>query len=341
MDQQTTINISTASILKFISIILGLIFLYFLRDVVLMIFAALILAIAFDRPIDALEKRGVPRFLGVILIYLLLFAVIAFLFYLVFPVLAAQIKNFVSNYSFYLKKVGQLQPKTNLFNLKDLFNQLADRLTASAETVFGTLVAFFGGVISFLTVLVVAIFLNVQEKGVRKFVFYLTPEKHQDYVLHLFDRIQQKVGGWLWGKIILAIIIGVLVSGGLSLLGIRYALLLGFLAALLNFIPVIGAIVSAVPAVLLGLTQSPILGLAVVLLYLFINIILENFFLVPLLMKKAVDLNPALIILVALIGAKIAGIAGVILAIPAAAIIAVLIGEYIQKRSKKGRIDIV
>lgn len=336
-----TINISTSTIIRFVLIVGIAGALYFLRDVFLIIFAALILAIALDRPIDLLEEKGVPRFLGVILIYLLLFAAFAWLFYLVFPVLASQIKNFVNNYSFYLRKLGQLKAQTGPFDIKDLFNQLADRLTASADTVWGTLVSFFGGVISFFTVLVASIFFNVQEKGVRKFIFYLTPKKHQEYTLSLFDKIQQKVGGWLWGRIILSVILGFLVGVGLSFLKIKYALLLGCLAALFSFIPMIGPTIAAIPAVLIGLGQSAFMGLTVGILYVLIFTIIENFVLIPVLMKKAVDLNPALIILVILVGAKIAGTAGAILAIPAAAVIAVLIDEYIQKRSEKSKIEII
>ena len=159
-----TIDISTSTLVRFVLIILAALLLYFLRNFVLMVFGALILAIAFDRPIDSLEKRGVPRILGVILMYLLVFSVISFLFYLVLPVLATQIKNLVLNYSFYLKKISQLQPKGSIIDLRDLFDKLAEKMTASATTVFGTLVSFFGGFISFLTVLIAAVFLNVQER---------------------------------------------------------------------------------------------------------------------------------------------------------------------------------
>ena len=336
-----TIDISTSTLVRFVLIILAALLLYFLRNFVLMVFGALILAIAFDRPIDSLEKRGVPRIFGVILMYLLVFSVISFLFYLVLPVLATQIKNLVLNYSFYLKKISQLQPKGSIIDLRDLFDQLAEKMTASATTVFGTLVSFFGGFISFLTVLIAAVFLNVQERGVKKFVFYLTPEKHQNYVLRLFDRIQKKVGAWLWGRILIAVILAILVAVGLYFLKIKYALLLGFLAALLGFIPFLGPIAASIPAILIALAQSPLLAVFVLLWYLFVYSIFENFFLIPLLMKKAVDLNPALIILVVLLGSKIAGILGIILAIPAAAIVSVLIDEYIQLKSKRASLEVL
>lgn len=341
MEQQTTIEISTSSILKLIFIIFGLIFIYFIRDIVLMVLAALIFAIALDRPIDLLQDRKVPRFLAAIFIYLVLFSVVGLLFYLVIPALAVQIKSFVLNYSLYLEGLGRLQSPPGFINLKDLFSQLAEELTRSAETLAGTLISVFGGLISFLTIIVVAVFLNIQENGVKKFIFYLTPVEHQPYVLSLFDKIQHKVGNWLWGKIICAAIIGLLTFAGLYLMGIKYAVLLGFLAALLNFIPFVGAIIAAIPAVLLALAESPILAISVVALYTVINGILEGLVLTPLLMKKAVDLNPALIILVLLVGARLAGVLGVILAIPSAAIVSVFVDDYIQKKRRESGAEVI
>lgn len=334
MDQRTTIDISVNSVVKLILAVFALVLLYLLRDIILMVLVALILAIALDRPIDAFCARKVPRFLATTLIYLLLFSVIGILFYLVFPVLAEQIKNFVTNYSFYLESVGRLKFSVDLIDFKSIFDQLSNSLAESAGAIVGTLITFFGGLVSFFTIVAAAIFFNVQENGVKKFVFYLTPIEHQAYILNLFDKIQRKVGNWLWGKLGVAISVGILTSLGLYLLGIKYALLLGFLTMVLNFIPLLGAIVAAIPAVLLALTQSSTLALLVVFLFVFINGFLEQFFLVPLFMKKAVDLNPALILLVVLVGGKLAGILGVILAIPVAAIAAVLIEDYIQRKTK-------
>jgi predicted PurR-regulated permease PerM len=336
-----TIDISTSSILKFIFIVLALAALYYVRDILMMIVVALVLAIALDKPIDFLCGKKVPRFLATILVYLLLFSALGLIFYLVFPVLAEQIKNLANNYSFYIDRINRLQAQAGFINFKEIFLQLPERLMASAQTVTGTLITIFGGLMSFFTTLVVAIFFNAQEKGVKKFIFYLTPHKHQPYVFDVFEKIQQKVGGWLWGRVVMSLIMGVMVSVGLFLLGVKYALLLGALAFLLAFIPMIGPIIASIPAILLGLSISPIQGLLVTLLYLFIYSLFENFVLIPIFMKKAVDLNPALILIVILLGGKMAGVWGALLAIPVAGIISVFVEDYMQQRIKKNGADIV
>jgi len=334
MNQQS-INISTTTILRTILIIIGIILLYFIRDILLMIFTALVLAAALDRPIDKLQKHKVSRTLSTIFIYLILFFILVLALYLILPPLALEIKGLALNYPVYLENLIKWSQKPALINLGELLKNLSDHLARSSQALFGTIINIFGGFISFLTIFFVALFLNIQEKGVKKFIYYLTPDEHRVYVLTLFDRIQQKISSWLWSRILIAFIVGGLVFLGLYLLGIKYALTLGVLAGLLNFIPYLGSIIAAIPAILLALIESPFLALAVVALYLFINSVIETFFLSPLLMGKITGLNPVLLILVVLIGAKLAGILGIILAVPTAVIISVLIEEYIRNKKKQ------
>ena len=334
MDQQN-INISTNTIWRTILIIIGIILLYFIRDILLMIFTALVLAAALDRPIDKLQKHKVPRTLSAIFIYLILFFVLALALYLIFPPLASEIKGLALNYPIYLENLIEWSQKPAVVNLEEMLKNLSDRLTNSSQALFGTIIDIFGGFVSFLIIFFMALFLNIQEKGVKKFIYYLTPDEHRVYVLTLFDRIQQKMSGWLWARILISFIVAGLVFLGLYLLGIKYALTLGVLAGLLNFIPYLGSVIAAIPAILLALIESPLLALAVVALYFFINSVVETFFLSPLLMGKITGLNPVLLILVVLVGAKLAGILGLILAVPTAVIISVLIEEYIRNKKKQ------
>jgi predicted PurR-regulated permease PerM len=126
-------------------------------------------------------------------------------------------------------------------------------------------------------------------------------------------------------------IVGCLTYIGLYFLGIKYALTLALVAALLEIIPYIGPILAAIPAVILGFAQSPFLALLVILLFVVIQQ-LENYIIVPQVMKKTVGLNPIVIIIVMLIGAKLAGVIGIILAVPVAAAVAEFLKD-IRKES--------
>jgi predicted PurR-regulated permease PerM len=156
----------------------------------------------------------------------------------------------------------------------------------------------------------------------------------REQTLAVFERIEAKVSAWLWGRIVASAVVGILIFLGLYLLGVPYAFTLGVLAGVLNLIPFIGPLIAAVPAVLLALSQSLIAAVGVIALYIIVNQVIEGFVLTPLLMQKALNLNPFILLVAFLIGAKLAGLLGVIMALPAAAIISVLVEEYFRAKEK-------
>ena len=151
-------------------------------------------------------------------------------------------------------------------------------------------------------------------------------------LLELFAVIQKKTGDWARGQLILGLIIAVLSFIGLIFLLPKYALVLALVAGITELVPYIGPILGAIPAVFLGFTVQPFSfgrGLAVLILYIVIQQV-ENNLLVPQVMKKSVGLNPVVIIIVMLIGARLAGIVGLILAIPVATAIGVIIKDFVK-----------
>ncbi len=323
MAESQTMNISTSTIFRTIVIILGLVFLYLIRDILLIVFVAVIIAAAINGPVSWLQRHRVPRILGVIFIYLLLFLLLALIVTLVFPPLAEQIKQLATNFPSFMDKIGfsfqELWGKyTSESNVQTILSKLSQQLNQATSSVFGTIINLFGGLFSAGIVLVISFYLAVQEKGVKKFLISLTPQEHQHYLSDLIERIQVKIGGWLRGQLLLMLIVGCLIYIGLYFLDVKYALTLALIAGVLELIPYIGPIVAAVPAIILAFTQAPFLALLVALLYIVVQQ-LENYIIVPQVMKKTVGLNPIIIIIVMLIGAKLAGIMGLILAVPLAA----------------------
>jgi predicted PurR-regulated permease PerM len=335
MNQSQTINISTSTILRVVLILLALIFLYLIRDILMVVFVAVIIAAAINGPVSWLQRHKVPRLLGVIFVYLLLFLLLALIVTLVFPPLAEQIKQLAVHFPEFMEKIGlSVQEWWSKYRieggLQTLLDRLSSKLTQATSSVFATIIGLFGGLISAIIILVISFYLAVQEKGAKRFLVSLTPSEHQLYLSGLIERIESKIGGWLRGQLLLMLIVGLLTYIGLYLLGVKYALTLALIAALLEIIPYIGPILAAVPAVILSFFQSPFLALLVVILYIVIQQ-LENYVLVPQVMKRAVGLNPVIIIIVMLIGAKLAGILGIILAVPLAAAVTEFLKDF-QKR---------
>jgi predicted PurR-regulated permease PerM len=293
----------------------------------LILFTAVILAIAMERPIAALEVRSIPRTASAVTLYASLFIGLVAVLSLVLPPLASEFRSFITSYPVYSEAL--LGDDTTLeLKIMPYVLSLSESVAGTSESLISTIFRTFGGLTSFLAVFFVAFFLNVQTGGFRSFVYPFVPKQHLSSTTIFLDRIQERVSNWLWGKALSSLIVGAITLTGLLLLGIPYAFVLAVLALFLNFIPIIGPIIASVPAVILALAQSPLTAVSVAVFYFFVNGVLESFVFGPLLMKRAIHVSPAFLILFVVSGAYLGGIFGIIIAIPAAAIIYLAVCEY-------------
>jgi predicted PurR-regulated permease PerM len=194
--------------------------------------------------------------------------------------------------------------------------------------VFSRTLGVFSGLFGFITVLVVSFYLVVADQnGMKELVRPLVPAAKRDMVIRLLNKIQRKMGMWVLGQLALSVAIFVMSFVALSLLGIKYALVLALVAGLLEVVPYIGPFLSAVPAFFFALIQSPALAVAVVVLYVVIQKT-EGYVLVPKIMHKAVGTSPLVVVLSLLIGFKLAGVVGLLLAVPLAGAILTVLEEF-------------
>ncbi len=334
------INISTSTIIKIILIFLLLYFLFLVKDILIILFIALVFASAVDPYVDWLHKRKIPRGISILFIYLILFIVISFTVYLIIPPIAQQIADLSANFPRYLEKIisGYSTVKEYsiqhgiLDSIKNSLGTISSNLQTAAGGVFSTISGIFGGIFSFFLVLVITFYMVVEEGAIKKLVWSIAPARHQPYIMQLINRMQRKMGLWLRGQLILSLIIFVLTYIGLSVLGVEYALVLALIAGLTEFIPYLGPILGAVPAIFLAFTQSPMLAVFVLVLFFIIQQV-ENNILVPKIMQKTVGLNPIVSISVLMIGFKLAGVVGAIMSIPVATAISVFIKDVFDGKS--------
>lgn len=336
---KTTVNISTSTIFRTIFIVLFLIFLYVIKDILVLLFFAVIIASAVDLPARYFDKLKIPRILSVLLIYLICIGLLIGLFVLFIPSLSEEIKDFSVEFPKYTEGIyqkfqrlqdGSLKFQKIIDEAQKVLSNLGETLRESASSILARTLGIFGGLLSVILVIVVSFYLAVQKNGIQNLLKAVTPKEHEDYVLNLWARAQRKMAHWFQGQLFLAVVIGVLVYIGLSLLGVRFAFLLAIIAGVLELVPYIGPVLSAIPALILAFFQAPILALWVLILYIVVQQ-LENYILVPLIMKKVVGLNPVVVIIALLIGGKLLGIVGILLAVPAAAILAEFFKEIKRK----------
>lgn len=340
MAKSTTISISSGTIFRVILIILGLIFLYVIRDIIAIFLFALIIASAISPAVNLLERIKIPRILGALLVYIIVIGLLGFLISLIIPSIAKDVKDLSSNLPEYTQnlslKFDSLQKTSSKYQgiieqAQDFLSNIGDLLRKAASNLFSTAINIFGGVFSLMLALVLSFYLSVQKRGVQRVLISVVPHQHRDYVLNLWERSQRKLGRWLQGQLFLGILVGVLVYIGLSFLNVKFAILLAILAGVLEIFPYIGPVLAAIPAIILGFLQSPILGLWVLILYVVVQQI-ENYLMVPLVIGSIVKLNPVIIILALLIGGKLGGIPGMILAVPITAVVAEFFRDLIKRK---------
>lgn len=340
--RKLTIDISTKTIVKIILIIIFVGLLYLLKDVILIIIISIVLATAFSSWVNALQRRKIPRVLAAVIIYLLIFGSLMFILGLLIPPIVKQVNEITKNFPSYYNKILQEFQNFREFsvqqgffdNLKNILESLQANLAQTTAGVFSTVVSIFGGFLSFIGVLVITFYILIEDDAVKKFLRSITPSKYQPYIFQLVNRAQERLRYWLKGQLILCLIIGAMAFIGLLIGGVDYALVLALWAGLTEFIPILGPFLGVIPAVFIALTTSGFPQAIWVVVWFIIIQQLENHLIVPKVMQKAVGLNPLIIIIIMLIGAKLAGIIGILLAIPITLIVKTFTEDFFEGRKR-------
>ena len=344
MEDKQTISISTSTLIKVLLIALLLWVGYLILDILILLFVAIILASLIDPLADWFQKHKFHRGTAVIIIYIVLLGLLSVIGLILVPAAIAQFSQLSANFGHYWNKLI-----SGMANFKDLLdrygllgnitNYLPGALQSGSETVqkvIGSVFGFFGGLFSLILVLVLTFYLVVEENSIKKFIQVVAPESYREYLSGLWERIKEKLGRWLRGQLILNLVVGVLSYLGLLALDVQYALILGIMAGLFETIPYAGPIFTAIVAVSITFLQTGgwMKPLLVGIVFLVIQQ-LENNFLVPKIMKKVVGLNPVISILALLIGFRLIGIVGALLAIPTVTLLTIIWSDVLVWQQKK------
>jgi len=339
------INITAMGVVKVILIFILFYLLFLIKDILAILFVSLVLASAFDPWVDWMQKKRIPRGLGIIIIYLILFLVVAAVISLLIPPIVNQTTELMQDFPKVIEKVVSSFSSFKLYaeehgflnNVKDYFGSLSSNIQGATSGIFSTVTGVIGGIFTFFLILVITFYMVVQENALKKIIYSVVPEKHQVYTMHLINRMQIKIGLWLRGQLILSLIIFMLTFIALTIVNMitgkmEFALVLALLAGLTEFVPYLGPTIAAIPAIFLAFTVSPMMAITIAVLYYIIQLV-ENNIIAPKLMQKVVGLNPIVSIAVLLIGFKLGGIMGAILSIPVATAIAVFIKDLFEQKA--------
>ncbi len=349
--ENRTIEISAGTIAKTVILLVVFWLIYLLRDSVLAVISSIVIASAIDPGVRWFEKRRVPRVVGVIAIYLSGFALVGFILFFIIPTFLSETSSLVSNIPKYMSQINDAIPLLDQSILEGyipIIKQIADTISnasyvqnlshGGAVTAAGVPIdsaKVFQGVISFILIVVLSFYFSVTRDGITHFLRIVTPIKSEEYVISLWTRTKTKIGAWMQGQIFLGALVGSIIFLLLSVLHVKHALPLGFLAGVLEIIPVFGPTLSAIPGVMFALLDGGAgLGFAVLLVYVIVQQF-ENHIFYPLVVRKMVGIPPILVIISLVVGYELAGFLGILLSVP----LSVLLVEIIDDLDKKKALE--
>jgi predicted PurR-regulated permease PerM len=238
----------------------------------------------------------------------------------------------------------QLAVTYPLFPATDVIQGLAEQLRAATHQLTGLLtqalvvvrlaLGVLGGALNGIFVLILALYITADSHRILRYLLAFLPENRQIQAERVAEHIGVRLGGWVRGQLTLSAIVGTMTFFGLSLIGVRYAVLLALVMAIGETVPMVGPIVAAVPAVIVAFFGSPFQGFMTLGLYVLVQQ-LENHLIVPRVMSRAVSLHPLAVLLALLVGSELMGVTGAILSVPVTAALSVIVDEIRQEKIER------
>jgi len=333
MNGEKVLDISWGTIFKIIIVSVSFYILYLIRDILIWFVFALVISILLNPPIEFLQRRKVPRVIAVIFLYLAVFGLLSLLVYLAASFFINEIQQFAQFLPQYLEKISPFLVSLGIpveMYIQSFGGNLGKLTTGLTNALF----AIFGGIVSTFFTITMAIFLSMEQKPIEKVLSLFFPKKYEAYALNLWSRSQRKVTGWFLTRIIACLFIGVLSYIAFLLFNTRYKISLALIAGILNFIPVVGPMVTGALIFLITLFDSSLKAILVLTAFILIQQV-ENNILTPILSRKIIGLSPVLVLIALAIGAQLWGILGAILVIPLAGILFEFLKEFLHKRKEE------
>ena len=320
---------------------------YNVRNVLLILYISGLLAIGFSPIVRLIEKQKLspvgrtrfPRWAAILVLYLFIIGALVGIGMLAIPPIVEQGRQLAEAVPGMFERGLRFLIDRGILRERLTWQQVVERAPVggggeAVTTVFGAVVGLLGGIFGFLTILIVTFYILVEAKRLRDTMLHLFPRERRPAVAAASREIVGKVSAWLGGQLMLGAIIGITSAIGLWLLGIPFFYVLALIAGVGEMIPIIGPILSAIPAVAVAATVSYQKALFVILFFV-IQQQFENHVLVPKVMERQVGVSAVTVVVALLIGGNLLGIVGAILAVPTAAILQVVLSEIAKQQTEQ------
>lgn len=316
-----SLEISTKTIFKILFVLLIFYFLLQSWEILLWILYALVISVLMEGPIGFLKRQKIPTPISALLVYFSFFLILISLIYLFSLPIYGEIQNLISSFPEYLEKILPILKPLGVVvtkNVEELTLDFQKFVFSASKSIFGAISAFFGGILATFSIFSLAFFFSIEEEGIEKIISLLFKEK-KEFALQVWKETKEKISGWFGARILGCLFVFFLTLVSLLVLKINAPFSLSFFAGVLNFIPLIGPILTGIFLFLIALLDSYFKAIFILILFLLIQQI-ENNIISPILLKRFIQLPPSLVLISLLVGGKLLGLTGAIFAVPLAGI---------------------
>ena len=305
-------------------------------SILILVGMALFIAAGLDPVVSWLTRHRVPRWLGVVITLLGLVGILALFLALAIPRITAEATTLVNQLPHYAKELQNHNSELGKLNAKyGIQSKLSKLISSDGSSLAGGVLSVgevvVGAVSSFLLVFVLTVYFLGGLPRIKLFAYRLVPASRRPRTILLTDEIFSRVGGYVLGNVLTSLIIGVGTAVWMLALGIPYPFLLAMFVALIDLIPVIGSYIGGAAVVLTALTVSLPVAIAT-LAFMVLYKLAEDYFIVPRVMGRTVQVPATVTLVAVLIGGTLLGIIGALVAIPVAAAARLLLQEIAFRR---------
>jgi len=297
-----------------------------IKDILFLLFIALMMMAALEPLVKKLESLKLPRWLAIVFIYIFLISFFGIAVAGIIPPLVDQTSVLINSLPSLIKEIDLIGID------QTIVNGFVSQLGNAPAGIIGFFINLFSNLATVLVVAILNFYLLMERKNLNQYLAKLLGKEAERQVIEILEKIEIRLGSWIRAEITLMTFVGIISYFGFRLLGLEFALPLAIIAGILEIIPNFGPIAATIPAVLAGLAMSGWHALAA-LSWCFIVQQLENNFIVPRVMRKVVGLNPLVTILSLSVGLRLAGVAGATLAIPVVLALEVVFAEVAHQKS--------
>lgn len=357
IERNKRIRIDILLILKIVLafIIVGLVVLIFnkypiLKDTAGAIFIAAIMAFIINPIVNKLEKKGIKRAYGVIIVYVIFALVMAILLAIVIPKTVSEIGKLISSTPKIIETLSDkadeitnnlqkmMEGKFANFANKsdvniveqfgkrflDIIKNYQDKLFSSIGNIASGISGMLSALVRIFLVMIFTFYFTVDKEKVKSFIVRNIPEKYKRDVMYVAVRINDALLEFVKGRLLMAIFVGLITMIALLIVRVDFAIIIGFVTCIADIIPYIGPFLGFLPAVLFAFMDSPMKALIVGIIFVLIQWA-ENNIIAPKLLGDKIGLNPLLILIAIIIGGGMFGVMGMILGVPLISVIIILI----------------